>query len=156
MFGSPVDAIFDFSSETPFEFAPKADRPAVRLLDIDRNPAATPYGELDVQNQPDAMSMSESVATDGIHGILQHVTLCPHNVGFSTSLWEFHGHFARLTVSTHSEKIGTVCCSFAALPKVSLCHICYGKKSLYFRKTVAISCVQVAPIASVLSICGQR
>ena len=71
--------------------------------------------------------MSELVTTDDIRGVLQRVTLCPKDINFSTSLCEFHRLFARPTVSTHSEKIGTVCCSFAALPKASLNRICYEK-----------------------------
>ncbi len=67
--------------------------------------------------------MSESVATDGIHGILQHVTLCLRIVAFSIGESEFHALFARLTVNAHSEKIWTVCCSFAALPRALPVHI---------------------------------
>lgn len=96
-------------------------------MNIDRKPVESPDGESGGQNPQDAVSMSESVATDGIRCILQHVLLCPKYNGFSTRESEFHAVFARLSVSTHSEKICTVCCSFAALPKASLHLTCYEK-----------------------------
>ena len=152
--GSPVDAIFDFPLKLRLNLLRHADRLSERPMNIDRKPAESPDGESGSQNPQDAVSMSESVATDGIRCILQHVILCPKYIGFSMSESKFHALFARLSVSTHSEKISAVCCSFAALPRASLRHICYEKKLLIVRKTVAMSCVQVSPVELNLSIGG--
>ncbi len=77
MLGSPVDAIFDFPLKLRLNLLRHADRHSERLMSIDRKPAEPPDSELGGQNPQDALSMSESVATDGIRYILKHVLLCP-------------------------------------------------------------------------------
>ena len=65
---------------------------------------------------------------------LQHILFCPLTPDFYMSEFEFYGVFARLSVSTHSEKICTVCCSFAALPRTSLPRIYCGKIYEFLKK----------------------